>query len=170
MGTIIGEGSASDRDSLALETTTKRRIRNVRRLEAPPDRRKAVFNLFKSTFTYAEIRSVSQCYNCMGLVFASRRTCLEIDDLQDILNDDGYRPLPNSDVCDVGDVVVYKRDHVRTHVGIIIKKERRLENGTWKIFVMSQWGWDAEVIHPLESVHPEYGIAEEFWTDRKVPL
>ena len=167
MSYIINEGSPQDRNSLSLHTSKRNHIRNVRRNEAPPERRKAIVDLYKSTYPRAIVRSISQCYNCMGLVFASRRTCIDIDELQPIFNDDGFTKVDNLNESMIGDVVVYSRDHQRRHVGIIVQKEELL--GTLTIRVLSQWGWDAEVIHPYDYVHPDHGVFSEIWTDRKMP-
>src|SRR6476619_3349116 len=105
MAVIIGEGGPGDKNSLDLTTCERTRIDNVRRMEAPPDRRNAIYKHLRETHPNAEIRSVSQCYNCMGMVFASRRTAIDIDQIQLILDEDKFSKLAKIDDAKVGDIV-----------------------------------------------------------------
>jgi hypothetical protein len=54
------------------------------------------------------LRSVSpHLYNCVGMVFASRRAVIEIDHIYQILREDGYRAIRYNEIL-AGDVVLYK--------------------------------------------------------------
>lgn len=166
---ILGEGDARDRDSLSLVTRIGNRIRNIKRSEASPDRMRAAVEVALSACPEAKLRSATQVYNCMGLVFASRRTWIDMDEIATILNDDGYAPLEGLRQAKVGDVVVYgdPSKGETSHVGIIVLKEANVSSGSWNVEVMSQWGADGEYIHPLDHVPPLLGIPIQFWTDRK---
>jgi len=112
-----------------------------------------------------ELRSLSNYpYNCVGMIFASRREWIEIDYAYDLLREDGYRQIPLDQVM-IGDVVLYKDDRGQpSHVGIIIVKHAW--NLTTDIKVMSKWGRDSEFIHFIEDVNPNLGRASEYYTDR----
>src|SRR5258708_165017 len=64
--------------------------------------------IYPSLFPPSEIRSASaHLYNCVGMVFASRRVSIAIDEVENILRHDGYRQIPREIVM-TGDVVLYK--------------------------------------------------------------
>lgn len=170
---IIGRGTERDRASLNLYTTGNRtRIENER-----PDQERATEALraarryaFETSPT-ATCRSLTAMYNCVGLVFASRRTVVDCEHLEVILRDDGYRPIPREKVIE-GDIVVYHRDNQPQHVGIISRLEDMspLRNRSLiQVWVQSQWGEDGEYIHKMEEVPPIYGMVTRFWTERREP-
>jgi hypothetical protein len=103
----------------------------------------------------------------MGLVFASRRTHVDIEYLAMILDDNGYRRLTGEREAEIGDLVVYKKNLAPTHVGIIIGFDDDLSAGTRKIKVLSKWGADGEYIHRIDDVPAVFGVPAEFWTDRR---
>ncbi|PSR18169.1 hypothetical protein C8255_08850 [filamentous cyanobacterium CCP3] len=102
----------------------------------------------------------------MGLVFASRRTAIEIEHVQMILGDDGYKRIDKKDVKP-GDIVLYINDGNYTHIGIIIKVEPVILSGDFEFTVLSQWGLDGEYIHLINEVPETYGINHEFWAEKK---
>ena len=110
------------------------------------------------------LRSLSNYpYNCVGLVFASRRAWIEIDHVYKILEEDGYYRVRRDEVVS-GDVVVYKdQKNMPRHVALIVTIERYK---TLNIRVISKWGQDAEFIHYLEDLVPQLGEPTEFYTDR----
>ena len=75
---------------------------------------------------FVKIRSLASdySYNCVGMVFASRRAFIDIQHVYDILREDHYRNISMSNV-DIGDVVVYERNGLPEHVGIIIEIDRK---------------------------------------------
>lgn len=110
-----------------------------------------------------QIRSVSPFpYNCVGMLFASRRKWIEIDYIYELFEGDGYRNIPNHNAI-IGDIVVYKRDNEATHVAMIIYIDRAIRGN---ILVISKWGKDAEFIHPIKQVPELFGKPIEYWTDR----
>ena len=112
-----------------------------------------------------ELRSIDNYpYNCVGMIFASRRAWIEIDYIYDLLRADGYNIIHQNDVK-VGDVVLYKKVNDPLHVALVIAKETI--GTTSLIKVMSKWGKDAEFIHMLDDVPEQLGTPAEFWTDRK---
>lgn len=116
----------------------------------------------------ARLRSISGIYNCLGMVFASRRTF--IDDmtlLRAIFLHDGYRQVGPPPEAVTGDVVVY-RNHASkepTHVGIIMV-EPNVSTAAFDVTVLSKWGHYGEYLHPLDCVPDAYGAVSEYWTER----
>lgn len=111
-----------------------------------------------------KIRSLSDYpYNCMGLVFASRRAVISIEDVYKTLREDGFRKI-NRDECVVGDVVLYKNQNIPSHIGIITYISRQPTSFT----ILSRWGFDAEFEHFMEDVPKLYGQPLEFYTERKL--
>jgi hypothetical protein len=109
-------------------------------------------------------------YNCVGLVFAARRTAIDCPSTLDmILRDDGYYIVPETDVV-CGDVVVYRNRGVPNHVGLIYELKDvsiRQDRSSIELWVLSQWGEDGEYIHKCREVPHIYGDTIEFWSERK---
>ena len=106
-------------------------------------------------------------YNCMGMVFASRRTWIDPEHLEMILEDDEYQRIVSEAELQLGDLVIYRGDNNQvTHVGIISMIDNNLETAIRRLFVLSQWGGDGEYFHEIHDVSPYLGTPAEFWTDR----
>lgn len=122
--------------------------------------------LLTSMFRDCEFRSVSNTYNCVGLVFASRRAFIDTDQLGLILNDDGYIEIPKDDAME-GDVITYENEISPgiSHVGFVQKIVPSV--GSKEIFVLSKWGNDVEMLHKISRVPEVYGTKVKFWTERK---
>ena len=104
-------------------------------------------------------------YNCMGLVFSTRRTWIGTEDWPKIQADDGYRPLRPGETKMIGDLVVYLFRGAPAHVGILV--ERLIVHETevsWR--VLSKWGDEGEYIHPLDHLPTWCGDSPTYWTDR----
>ncbi len=111
------------------------------------------------------IRSVSShMYNCVGMVFANRRTWLNVERLTWILQQDGYRRTTVGELH-AGDIVVYTDDETPVHVGLIICVHPPLGN-ILNIRVLSKWGKDGEVEHRMQDVPSPLGKPSQFWTER----
>jgi hypothetical protein len=116
----------------------------------------------------ARLRSLSSVYNCMGMVFATRRTWVDPEDLQMIFEDDEYRRLPDDGQAMPGDVVVYRdTEGAVVHIGLVSQVIPNLREGTREIVVLSQWGADGEYFHRTDDVHPSLGSPTDYWSDRK---
>lgn len=105
----------------------------------------------------------------MGLIFASRRTWIDPEVLNDILVDDEYIKLADIQEIQIGDIVVYKdrHDNSISHIGVVLQKEPVISKASWNILIMSQWGADGEYMHPMEEVPCCLGVPVEYWTDRR---
>lgn len=166
---IIDEGSPRDRYSLPLYTKRRRHILNAQRLEQTLERLQASKTELERIFPEAQLRSVTGTYNCMGMVFASRRTWVETNKevLNLILKDDAYRKVEEIKSISVGDIVVYRSDDGDPqHVGIVIERVPELAIGNFKIKILSKWGFDGEYIHELNYKPLLFGSHTDFYTDR----
>jgi hypothetical protein len=118
--------------------------------------------MHKSAHLSIQLRSMASAYNCVGHVFGSRRTVIDIDHVQRILKDDGYYPVIEEKAAE-GDVVLYYgRDGTPTHIGILWRIDRAFGQKT----VLSQWGRDGEFFHALADVMEDWAVKTTFWSER----
>ncbi|HWE36572.1 MAG TPA: hypothetical protein VG406_08400 [Isosphaeraceae bacterium] len=165
------------RRSIALQTHRGSDIKNE--IAPGPEERhvrkyRLLFERFRPRWT--ERKPPSGAYNCVGHVWACRRTAV-FDDLERqitvICRADGYRAIDRlREPLAVGDLATYweaARGH-RTfwHVGVISELRPGLAAGSPPIpYVLSKWDdTSGEVLHNYAD-HPfPDGIEVEFWTDR----
>lgn len=169
MAVLIGAGGPSDRAHLPLATRRRTTIPNEKRLERNPAALRAAVELWSEKHPSARLRSATAVYNCMGLVFASRRTWIDPIHLPIILRDDEYRQLAGPHEIQPGDIIVYRDKHDRgvSHVGVIVEIKPEIQTASRRITVMSQWGGDGEYLHLIDDVPDAYGKLIEYWTDRR---
>ena len=111
------------------------------------------------------VRSVSPYfYNCVGMIFANRRAWIEIEELNDIFREDGYTKIMFQQL-ETGDIVTYTYDRALTHVGLVTQVER-YEGEVAGVTVLSKWGKDAEILHPMGVVPARFGLASDFWSEK----
>ena len=111
------------------------------------------------------VRSVSQhLYNCVGMIFAQRRTWLEIKDILWILREDGYSKIDLAQLT-TGDVALYMLNGAPAHIGLVMQVHR--SQGTIvNVRMLSKWGRFGEIEHAVHDV-PEYcGILDSYWSER----
>lgn len=114
-----------------------------------------------------QVRSLSSAYNCMGMVFANRRTWIDPDNFRMIMEDDGYRRVPDESELRIGDVVVYRGENGDvSHVGIVTEIRTNVAQASREVFVLSQWGAYGEYFHRVDDVSPWLGKPQEYWTER----
>jgi hypothetical protein len=153
---------------LPLATRQKRDILNERRMERPPVAMQAARNMVLREHPSATLRSLTSVYDCMGMVFAARRTTVGIDQLEMILEDDEYQRLPNPDGVRPGDIVVYRDSQgLASHVGLVSSTGPILQDGRREIIILSQWGADGEYFHRVDDASSAFGTHREYWSDRK---
>lgn len=99
----------------------------------------------------------------MGLVFASRRTHIDVEMVEAFLTDDEWNEVPAEADIQVGDMVLYKLNGKLAHVGLV---SSRNEDGV--IMVLSKWGDAGEYFHEIRDVPRLCGVPAAFYTDRKV--
>jgi hypothetical protein len=168
---IIGRSSDIDPSALRLYTTgNKRFVQNERPdSDRSPQALMEARKLVRSISPSAKCRSLTGLYNCVGLTCASRRTIVDIDFLKAILSDDGYKLTTERSAVE-GDLVVYLRDGIARHVGVVqhFQDVSPLHDGSiLRMWVLSQWGEDGEYLHPVREVPAFYGTDLEFWTERR---
>jgi hypothetical protein len=104
----------------------------------------------------------------MGLMFADRRTAIDVDAWEEIIREgDGYRPLLVDETPREGDVAIYRLNGAVAHVALVLSARAELATASMSIVLLSQWGFDGEYIHPPTEVPELYGAVAEYWTDRK---
>ena len=161
------QGSYLISPELSLATRKGTQIPNEQRNQRSPASMQAAIGIMQSGRPSVQPRSSSSVYNCMGMVFASRRTCIDPQQLHMILVDDEYEPVPDQKDLQRGDIVVYRGPKGTVcHVGIVVEVKPDLRKGSWEVTVLSQWGADGEYFHLINEVHPSLGEPTEFWTDR----
>jgi len=167
---LPGTGGASDKASVQLATKKGNWIRNARRQERPPVALRAAEKKWRTRFPGLSTRSLSATYNCYGMVFANRRTMILFEeDVQVILDDDGYRKLPDRSAAIVGDVIVYRKAPKRVieHAGLIIDIRKIHKDSGTEIIVLSQWGGEGEYLHREDHVPEEiFGQHREYYSER----
>ena len=154
---------------IQLSTRENAPIPNERRAQKAPEVMHAAQSMNLGAHSTAKVRSLSSVYNCMGLVFASRRTWIDPEHLGAILKDDKYTQLDNENEIESGDVVVYRNDDGEvSHVGIVAKvlTGLRLDDDPVRLCVLSQWGATGEYFHLADDVSSLLGRPVEYWTDR----
>jgi len=169
MPLIIGAGGEKDRGSLPLYTRSREFIPNEIRLESHPIRLQAAKALWEKEHPQAKLRSSTSIYNCMGLVFASRRTWVDPEYIALILHGDEYQRVANIFDVKIGDIVLYKDNDGKdiTHVGIVVEVIPEIITASFQFKVISKWGADGEYIHSTEDVPERLGHPSEYWTDRR---
>lgn len=95
-------------------------------------------------------------YNCHGLSFAARRTCIESSDaVRQILREDGYKEM-SRELAEPGDFVLYFSDDGDVeHSGLLLEAPSKSALGL--PLVLSKWGMYAEVVH--RASHCPYSVA-----------
>jgi hypothetical protein len=167
---IIDRGGENDPNSIRLGTRRTKHIKNEMRAEWPPNQLREDLNRCLTSFPCLQPRSVSARYNCVGMVFATRRTWIDTEFVSQLLTDDEYRLLADKSQGQVGDIAVYKSTGGDIcHVGIIIKRDVDFASGAVKFLILSKWACWAEFIHKPDEVFPSYGTLQEIWTDRRNP-
>ena len=152
---------------LPLATKQGRHIPNEQREEAPLASMDARKEQVLLSHPDIRVRSLRSDYNCMGMVFANRRTWIDPEHLQIILVDDGYRQANDETELQPGDVVVYRDDSGEvSHVGLVTEVRIDVAQASREIFVLSQWGRYGEYFHRIDDVNPWLGTPVEYWTDR----
>lgn len=157
---------------IPLVTRTGRHIPNRRRHQISAEIMKYAVAIIKEICPEARLRSLDTTYNCVGLIFASRRTNVDTDELSWILSDDDYKEV-SEDQVEVGDLIMYRPDHGQTanHVGIIVEIMPNIAAAQRNFRVLSQWGSNGEYLHEAADVPTNwYGKHLNYFTQRVTEL
>jgi hypothetical protein len=171
-GTPVDEGSQSDKRSIPLSTKRRTWIKNIRKPERLPQAMKEAERYARTNCPGIETRSLSSSYNCVGMVFGSRRTIIEPEEIPTIFKDDEYYPVAQRGQIRIGDLVVYKKSATAVdidHIGLIVEIVPQLEKAEVRVRVLSQWGFDGEYLHDEDNVPLMIGKHREYYSERMVP-
>ena len=131
MAFLISPGGENDKESIALSTRRKTRIPNwQQKPERSPESMQAALEMVRTGHEDRVLRSLASTYNCIGMAFANRRTCIEPEQVPMILQEDGYAEVPQAASVITGDIVIYELDGEISHVGIVVSNkpvQRQLE-------------------------------------------
>jgi hypothetical protein len=166
-------GGPLDAMSIALETKAKHYIRNSRKQLPRPRQALEVAATFHTGNGGGpvKLRSLTDEYNCYGMLFAARRTHIHFpEDVEALLVDDGYRIIGRADAL-VGDLVLYrnKADDELSHAALIIRISTNILRATRTFHLLSQWGDDGEYFHGEDELPPHLTIRPyriEYRTER----
>ena len=115
------------------------------------------------------VRSVSpHLYSCAGMIFANRRTWLDIDDILHILREDGYSRLRDDQSLSIGDIALYAMAGRPSHVGLVTQLHRS-KGGILNVRLLSKWGRGGEIEHDVRDVPDFCGTLESYWSERVPP-
>jgi hypothetical protein len=166
--------------SIVLQTRLGRPITNVIDVEAD-DRARRKWGRLLAKHGWTERKAATGGYNCVGHVFASRRTGV-FDDLEEQLEkifvDDGYRVVRREDeVLMPGDLVTYWMPNglksTFLHIGMIVEMREGVIKSSLRIpWVLSKMdSTSGEALHHFSKVEFIAGVQHrvEFWTDRGLP-
>ena len=167
--------TGTPRRSIAVQTTKGTNINNY----VAPDVGQLDINFYHGAILgkhpdWIHRKDATGTYNCAGMVWASRRTCLyRPEDWEIILHDDGYRLVATTEDAHIGDVVVYRStaDREIIHVARVCGRERVAFRGSTIAILYALSKWDnkcGEDVHKVDDVNLSGGTAYaiEIWTDR----
>jgi hypothetical protein len=168
MELLINPGGPSDRESIKLATAKNRLIPNWQRREQAPAALREALKIVTEGYAGRRLRSLTATYNCIGMAFANRRTCIEPEHVRMILKDDEYDTVEAASAVMPGDLVFYETAPGDiSHVAVVVSNNPNLEDGTSTISVLSQWGSHGEYLHDYKDVHPSLGQPVRFYSERR---
>ncbi|MFH0989120.1 MAG: hypothetical protein V1799_03790 [bacterium] len=166
---IIGAETPRDPSYIPLATAKKNDIPNSRGMELIPQKQIIAKKAFAVAYPDAKPRSITSTYNCVGMIFSSRRTRIDPKYLELIFTDDGYYRITDETQLKEGDLVIYRNQstHEITHIAKIYHVKFNLEDATRSFIVLSKWGDHGEYFHPIDILPPILGKPSEFWSERR---
>lgn len=114
-------------------------------------------------------------YNCAGMVWAARRTCIEESDaIRIVFEDDGLRRLGAAEAPVIGDLAYYFLQEGAPfedflHVGMVAAEGQGIVQEACEapVLIVSKFNSSfGEVLHALHDVPWSFPHQVEFWTDR----
>ena len=166
---IFNQGNPSDSKSIELSTKSGVWIPNEKRQELLPEVMQAKIDVHENFAKRvgAQIRSISGVYNCVGMVFATRRVHIDDQQVRMILEEDGYREIEEAEAKG-DDIVVYTLSSEVIHVGRIFGNAPPDEYGEIERIVLSKWGEDGEYFHKIKDLPEALQFDDwEIWTERR---
>jgi len=144
----------------------------------PTDRQRQTYDLLRKLRggSWVNRKPATGVYNCFGMVFASRRTSVNDDDIEKVLREDGFRQLNTDEKPKTGDLVFYRAESAGLlHVAVVTRIDPILgssnqELGIGGVWALSKWndfcGEDEHNINNHAWGPESDPIAIEFFTDR----
>ena len=167
MAFLIGPGGENDRDALRLSTRRGNHIPNWQKPERAPEAMQAARAVVMDGHQDRALRSLASTYNCIGMAFGNRRTCIEPDQVPMILEEDGFVEVTQAAAVMIGDLIIYELEGEISHVAVVVENKPDLRDGGSTIRALSQWGFDGEYLHDYRDVHPSLGRPVRFYTERR---
>ena len=135
----------------------------------PDDASRRTYRLLRrQNRTWQSRKPATGIYNCYGHVWTARRTAIyNIDQIDVILREDGYRQLNESQTPMEGDLALYRNNRLGIiHAGEVVRVLSAGSLISWSI--LSKWNdTSGEDIHKPEAVPNSYEPYQlEYWTDR----
>ena len=165
-----GSGEILIGEELKLHSKKFRQIRNELGEEKPKYWHELAHSIMVKNHPSLGLRTTTSVYNCLGLVFAARRTWVHetIENIEIILNDDEYRQIQQGEDIFPGDVLFYRHeDGSFAHVAIVLNAHLDVPSAEWiSTLVISKWGKHGEYIHGPKDIPYYLGSPSEFYTDR----
>ena len=103
-------------------------------------------------------------YNCVGMIFCSRRAHVDIAHIDEILKNDGYNKISKDELV-AGDLVLYTLEGEPSHIGWV-SCVSFLEEHITRVSVLSKWGKDGEIEHDHNHVPVHCGIPSSYYSTR----
>ena len=139
-------------------------------MEAHPDKMRAAEELCHNACPGIRTRSLSHSYNCFGMVFANRRTCIvDWTDVQLVLDEDDFHTLPwDPAAWERGDIVLYRKEHEAEihHVALIADLRPDFAEAAIEVWVVSAWGDFGEYFHQIDDVPLSCGTPSQVVSQR----
>ena len=98
-------------------------------------------------------------YNCVGMIFCSRRAFVNIAHIYDILKHDGYNLVKQESLAP-GDLVLYTQNEEPVHIGMVSSVS------SVDLRVLSKWGKDGEMVHDYREVPAHCGTPTAYYSTR----
>ncbi len=99
------------------------------------------------------LHPASDMSNCHGWVFTGGRYWLSPEDVEQVLNENGYQAVSDPRA---GDVVIYRQGNVISHTAVV---HSNLQAGS--TLVEGKWGWMGVFVHRIDE--SPYGKVHEFY-------
>lgn len=131
--------------ALALETRMRAAVSNSHDRTPPIAGAQQHTDKLIAQYKSARPRTILACntYNCHGLTFAARRTCIAAADVPAILKDDEYVRVADGQEVLPGDVALYSDSSSFAHSGIVVGVRSGVP------WIVSKWGFAHEAIHSV---------------------
>lgn len=171
----------NEQKGIILQTHCGREIKNEIAMHPPPDHAVVKFERMVNQHPQWVVRKEpTGIYNCVGHVWASRRTAI-YDDLDEVVlrirDDDRHREIDlDREAPHAGDLAAYWQSlnpyKVFIHIGVIVEVKPRSRGLPPVIMILSKWDDSSgEVVHDINDMPKSWrsaftNVRFVLWTDR----